>query len=135
MDTSIREKILSFADILMRVPPLFIIDELLRISLGLPGEDIIIDNIENDFKTTNASSIFSIATYSFLIEQFGFIYIAYKTYLLITFKFLCCCIGKYIRRDNYVILINLMLLHVRLMRINYMFYIRLFFYAVELMSN
>jgi len=97
MDTSIREKILSFADILMRVPPLFIIDELLRISLGLPGDDIIMDSIENDFKTTNVSSIFSVATYSFLIEQFGFIYIAYKTYLLITFKFLCCCIGKYIR--------------------------------------
>jgi hypothetical protein len=86
-------------------------------------------------RAANISSVFSVGTYSFWIEQFRFIYIAYKTYLLITLKFLCCCIGKYIRHNYYVILINLMSLHVRLMRINCMFYIKLLFYAVELVSN
>ncbi|XP_071569341.1 protein TRC8 homolog [Temnothorax nylanderi] len=95
METS--ERILSFADIVMRVPPLFIIDELLRIGLGLPNDNIVLKNNEYGFKTTNlssiASSISAVTTDSFLIEQFDFTHLAYKTYLIIVFKFLCCCIG------------------------------------------
>lgn len=98
METSIRERILSFADVVMRVPPLFIIDELLRIGLGLPNDNILLKNHENGFKTTNlssiASSISAVTTDSFLMEQFDLTYLAYKTYLIIIFKFLCCCIGK-----------------------------------------
>ncbi|XP_077266650.1 TRC8 ring finger protein [Temnothorax americanus] len=92
------ERILSFADIVMRVPPLFIIDELLRIGLGLPNDNIVLKNNEYGFKTTNlstsvASSISAVATDSFLMERVDFTHLAYKTYLIIVFKFLCCCIG------------------------------------------
>ncbi|XP_024892233.1 protein TRC8 homolog [Temnothorax curvispinosus] len=91
------ERILSFADIVMRVPPLFIIDELLRIGLGLPNDNIVLKNNEYGFKTTNlssiASSISAVTTDSFLMDHVDFTHLAYKTYLIIVFKFLCCCIG------------------------------------------
>ncbi|XP_011691954.1 PREDICTED: protein TRC8 homolog isoform X2 [Wasmannia auropunctata] len=77
METSIRERILSFADVVMRVPPLFIIDELLRIGLGLPNDNIVL----------------KITTDSFLMEQFDWTHLVYKAYLIIMFKFLCCCVG------------------------------------------
>ncbi|KYM81576.1 Protein TRC8 like protein [Atta colombica] len=97
MNTSIRERILSFADVIMRVPPLFIIDELLRISLGLPNDNIVLESNEHGFKTTNVSSIpgsiSAVTTDSFLMDQFDFTHLAYKAYLIIIFKFLCCCIG------------------------------------------
>ncbi|XP_011058155.1 PREDICTED: protein TRC8 homolog isoform X2 [Acromyrmex echinatior] len=97
MDISIRERILSFADVVMRVPPLFIIDELLRIGLGLPNDDIVLESNEHGFKTTNLSSISSsisaVTTDSFLMDQLDFTHLAYKAYLIIMFKFLCCCIG------------------------------------------
>lgn len=35
---SIRTKVLGMVDIMMRVPPIIIIDELLKIGLGLPGQ-------------------------------------------------------------------------------------------------
>lgn len=94
---SIRERILSFADVVMRVPPLFIIDELLRIGLGLPNDNIVLKN-EFGLKTTNlsniASSISTVTTDSFPMEQFDLTHVAYKTYLIIVFKFLCCCTGE-----------------------------------------
>ncbi|KAG5313377.1 TRC8 protein, partial [Acromyrmex insinuator] len=97
MDISIRERILSFADVVMRVPPLFIIDELLRIGLGLPNDDIVLESNEHGFKITNLSSISSsisaVTTDSFLMDQLDFTHLAYKAYLIIMFKFLCCCIG------------------------------------------
>lgn len=34
---SFRTKVLVLVDVIMRVPPLFIIDEILKISMGLPG--------------------------------------------------------------------------------------------------
>lgn len=94
----IRERILSFADVIMRVPPLFIIDELLRIGLGLPNDNIVLDSTENGFKTTNVgtivNSISAVTTDSFLIEQFDLTRFTYKTYLIIIFKFLSCCLGE-----------------------------------------
>ncbi|KAG5345015.1 TRC8 protein, partial [Acromyrmex heyeri] len=97
MDIPIRERILSFADVVMRVPPLFIIDELLRIGLGLPNDDIVLESNEHGFKTTNLSSISNsisaVTTDSFLMDQLDFTHLAYKAYLIIMFKFLCCCIG------------------------------------------
>lgn len=94
-----REKILCFADVIMRVPPLFIIDEILRTDLGLPNSNISLDSPENDFKTTNipgtiVNSISSVTTDSFLMEQFELSQFAYKAYLIIAFKFLCCCLGE-----------------------------------------
>lgn len=98
METSVRERILSFADVIMRVPPLFIIDELLRVGLGLPNDNIVLDSTENGFKTTNVGTIVNsispvLTTDSFLMEQFDFTRFTYKTYLIIIFKFLSCCLG------------------------------------------
>lgn len=84
----------------MRVPPLFVIDELLRIGLGLPSDNIVLEyNTENGFKTidepgTIASSISSVTMDSFLMEQFDWNNFTYRTYLIIMFKFLCCCLGE-----------------------------------------
>ncbi|XP_072759780.1 protein TRC8 homolog [Anoplolepis gracilipes] len=97
METSIRERMLSFADVIMRVPPLFIIDELLRIGLGLPNDNIVMDITENGFNTTNVgtivNSISAVTTDLFLMEQFDLTHFAYKAYLIIIFKFLSCCLG------------------------------------------
>lgn len=92
MDILLREKFLLFADVLMRVPALFIIDELLKV--GIPDDNVTLQG--TGFENGNVSSIFSFATYttySFLVEQFNIVYIAYKTYLLITFEIFLCCIG------------------------------------------
>ncbi|XP_029667116.1 protein TRC8 homolog [Formica exsecta] len=97
METSLRERILSFADVIMRVPPLFIIDELLRIGLGLPNDNIVLDSTENGFKTTNVGTIVNtisaVTTDAFLMDQFDLTRFTYKTYLIIIFKFLSCCLG------------------------------------------
>lgn len=47
---SLRSKILVLVDVILRVPPLFIIDELLRIGLGLSHSD------EADSKVLNNES-------------------------------------------------------------------------------
>ncbi|XP_011864850.1 PREDICTED: protein TRC8 homolog [Vollenhovia emeryi] len=93
----IRERILSFADVVMRVPPLFIIDELLRIGLGLPNDNIVLKSTEHDFKTSNnlssiASSISAATTDWLLVEQFDFIPLTYNN-LILLLKFLFCCTG------------------------------------------
>ncbi|XP_070155011.1 protein TRC8 homolog [Polyergus mexicanus] len=97
METSLRERILSFADVIMRVPPLFIIDELLRIGLGLPNDNIVLNSTENGFKITNVGTIVNtisaVTTDTFLMDQFDLTHFTYKTYLIIIFKFLSCCLG------------------------------------------
>lgn len=95
MDTSIREKLHTFVDAIIRVPPLFIIDELLRIGLGLSNDNIVLHSSENGFKIAKVSDSImdSIIPVSF-IDSFGFEYFAYKMHLIIALKFLCCCLGK-----------------------------------------
>ncbi|KMQ90907.1 protein trc8-like protein [Lasius niger] len=109
----IRERILSFADVIMRVPPLFIIDELLRIGLGLPNDNIVLDSTENGFKTTNVgtivNSISAVTTDSFLIEQFDLTRFTYKTYLIIIFKFLSCCLDVLYNGPGLLIIQNYIL--------------------------
>ncbi|XP_050483192.1 protein TRC8 homolog [Bombus huntii] len=94
MDTSIREKLHTFVDAIIRVPPLFIIDELLRIGLGLSNDSIVLHSSENGFKIAKVSDSImgSIIPVSF-IDSFGFEYFAYKMHLIIALKFLCCCLG------------------------------------------
>lgn len=95
MDTSIREKLHTFMDVIIRVPPLFIIDELLRIGLGLSSDSVVLHSSERDFKISKVSDsiVDSIISTSFL-DSFGFEYFPYKTHLIIALKFLCCCLGK-----------------------------------------
>ncbi|XP_003490539.1 protein TRC8 homolog [Bombus impatiens] len=94
MDTSIREKLHTFVDAIIRVPPLFIIDELLRIGLGLSSNNVVLHSSENGFKISKVSDsiVDSIIPISF-IDSFGFEYFAYKMHLIIALKFLCCCLG------------------------------------------
>lgn len=91
-----------FADTIMRVPPLFFIDELLRIGLGLPSDNVVLDATENGLKMSNVqdtivSSMASVTTDSFLThfvtEPFDFEQVAYKIHLVIILKFLCCCLA------------------------------------------
>ncbi|XP_076677915.1 TRC8 ring finger protein [Andrena cerasifolii] len=87
----------NIANVIFRVPPLFIIDELLRIGLGLPGENVVLDSEEHGFKIakvpdTAVNSVASLVSNS-LIEPFDFGHLTYKMYLMIVMKFLCCCLG------------------------------------------
>lgn len=45
---SVRTKMLGFVDVILRVPPIFIIDEILKISMGLPftsqNDSTVLDN-------------------------------------------------------------------------------------------
>ncbi|KAK9294605.1 hypothetical protein QLX08_010831 [Tetragonisca angustula] len=94
MDTSMREKLLTFADVIIRVPPLFIIDELLRIGLGLSTDNVVLYNSERSFKISKVSDSFvnSIIPTS-LLNPFDFEYLAYKLHFAVILKFLCCCLG------------------------------------------
>ncbi|XP_053975922.1 protein TRC8 homolog [Hylaeus anthracinus] len=98
MDSSIQERFLGFIDVIIRVPPLFIIDALLRIGLGLPSEDVVLESTEQGFKISNVldstvNTMASVTSNSFLIELFDFGHLAYKMYFMIILKFLCCCLG------------------------------------------
>ncbi|CAK9807592.1 Protein TRC8 homolog [Anthophora quadrimaculata] len=94
MDTSMRERFLTFADVIIRVPPLFIIDELLRIGLGLSGENVVLDSTERGFKISKVSDsiVNSIAPTS-VLDPFDLEYNAVKMHLIIIMKFICCCLG------------------------------------------
>ncbi|KOC59240.1 Protein TRC8 like protein [Habropoda laboriosa] len=94
MDTSMRERFLTFADIIIRVPPLFIIDELLRIGLGLSSEIVVLDSTERDSKISKLSDniVKSMAATS-LLNPFDYEYNVFKMHLIIALKFICCCLG------------------------------------------
>lgn len=95
MDTFIREKLYTFVDVIIRVPPLFIIDELLRIGLGLSDNDVVLDSSEHDFKISKVSDhiVDSILPTS-LLDLFDFYHFGYQMHFIILLKFLCCCLGK-----------------------------------------
>lgn len=88
-----------FADIIMRVPPLFIIDGLLRIRLGLPDETVVLNSTDDDFKidsilNTFAESFPLVGPESFLLEYFNFEQKGYEMFIMIMLKFIVCCAGK-----------------------------------------
>ena len=96
MEVTMREWVMNFADVIMRVPPLFIIDELLRIRLGFSGKSSDSDIIQQDFSMMNISDslVGSIASAS--SEPF-FQHLSLDTYqifLMTTFKVIACCLGK-----------------------------------------
>ncbi|XP_003704738.1 TRC8 ring finger protein [Megachile rotundata] len=94
MDSTMRERFLTFADIIIRVPPLFIIDELLRIGFGL-SNDTVLDSTENGFKVSEVSDSIndSLISSSLMINPFDFDHLSYKIYFIIALKYLCCCVG------------------------------------------
>ncbi|CAL7938181.1 unnamed protein product [Xylocopa violacea] len=94
MDTSMRERFLSFAEIIIRVPPLFIIDELLRIGLGLSTDNVVLEISEHSYKLAKVTdSTVNTMAPSSLLDPFNFEYLAYKMHFIIVLKFLCCCLG------------------------------------------
>lgn len=99
MEFPLWNKFFIFADIIMRVPPLFIIDGLFRISLGLPDETIVLNSTDNDFKITSVLNTFAefvplVGSESFLLEYFNFEQQGYQMFIMIMLKFIVCCIGK-----------------------------------------
>jgi len=97
MSVSVRTMVLGVVDVMMRVPPLFIIDELLKISMGLPstslsdthGADGDID--DNYFKLNTTSEI-----QAAIDEDANF----YKVLSLATLKFVLCFLGKNLKFSN-----------------------------------
>lgn len=58
---SVRTKMLGFVDVILRVPPIFIIDEILKISMGLPfttqNDSSILDNSQIPIIETTTSQV------------------------------------------------------------------------------
>lgn len=89
---SIRLRVLGLLDVVMRVPPLFVIDEILKISMGL-GHLTFGDEQRN--YTTNASIAGVEADYveaeiNYIADTSEF----YKFLSLTTLKFLTCLLGE-----------------------------------------
>lgn len=85
---SLPNKLLRIVDVLLRVPPLFIIDELLRIGLGLPQYD--------SAKETLAESEGTQAAYGFQVDSLTNFDSQFYKFLLITFmKFIISLLGKF----------------------------------------
>lgn len=62
---SVRTKMLGFVDVILRVPPIFIIDEILKISMGLPftaqNDSTLLDNSQMpNIETTTVSTAESV---------------------------------------------------------------------------
>ncbi|XP_076547005.1 TRC8 ring finger protein [Osmia lignaria lignaria] len=95
MNSSMREKFLTFADVIIRVPPLFIIDELLKMGLGMPNDNVVLDSTESGFKISKVSDsvVDSVTPNSLMIDPFDFDHLVYKIYFIIVLKSLCCCLG------------------------------------------
>lgn len=102
---SIRTKVLGLVDVIMRVPPLFIIDEILKLSMGLPVTTIeshtssssdIINTIISASNDSNSSSTSTSTVNNFanltddLERDLDFL----KVISLSTLKFAICLIGK-----------------------------------------
>lgn len=81
---SLSARILSLVDVLLRVPPLFVIDELFRMGLGLPqGSPGAPDGLpEEPYKQQAAKHIFQYDA------QF------YKLFFSVLIKFVLSCLGK-----------------------------------------
>lgn len=116
---SVRAKMLGFVDVILRVPPIFIIDEILKISMGLPfntndtdvmgnttmaqssTDDIVLLNSSGSVSFNNDSSlgqqIFNASQAMFIdgsatgvVDDPEF----YKFVSLTTLKFLSCLLGE-----------------------------------------
>ena len=82
---SLRTRVLNLVDVLLRVPPLFVIDELLRIGLGVQEQVETTATIQND----NSTIIDSIVENTSYDAQF------YKFLIITCIKVILSCIGKY----------------------------------------
>lgn len=95
---SFRTKLLALVDVLLRVPPLFIMDELLRIGLGIHQGDSNHYNSSSevddaDAGITGEAVIPTISVYSESESQYHAQF--YKVFIVPSLKYLLSCLGKY----------------------------------------
>lgn len=87
---SVRTKILGMVDVIMRVPPLFVIDEILKISMGIPmlPSDTDTKDTTNEtlFSTTIDDNLFDESDNSDNVDF-------HKGLTLTSLKFITCLIG------------------------------------------
>ncbi|KAF7987252.1 hypothetical protein HCN44_003014 [Aphidius gifuensis] len=95
----LKERMMSFANVVMRVPLLFIIDELLRISLGMPINTVVLNETQSTLnsgvgvKNLFVESFASVSSEPYLFQQFNINSYIYQTYVLAIFKIFICCFG------------------------------------------
>lgn len=95
---SFRTKLLALVDVLLRVPPLFIMDELLRIGLGVPQDDS--NHYNSSFEVDDADAsitgeavISTVSVYSDSEAQYQTQF--YKVLIVSSLKYLLSCLGKF----------------------------------------
>ncbi|KAL0811254.1 hypothetical protein ABMA28_009680 [Loxostege sticticalis] len=114
---SLRSKALALVEVLLRVPPLFVVDEFLKISLGLPvssGEEVsILSNITIDhIDVTDAEATYYDANF-------------YNAFFFTFLKFLICCLGCmsalciFVLYTKHLIIVYLYLMSVGLVFVSY----------------
>lgn len=84
---SLRSKALALVEVLLRVPPLFVVDEFLKISLGLPvstGEESVLGNITVDGVAVDLTD----PDVNYYDANF------YNAFFFTIVKFLVCCLGE-----------------------------------------
>lgn len=85
---SLRTRVLNLVDVLLRVPPLFVIDELLRIGLGVQEQvDSTTATIQNDNSTISDT----------VVENSGYDAQFYKFLIITCVKVILSCLGKHKR--------------------------------------
>ncbi|XP_026754131.1 protein TRC8 homolog [Galleria mellonella] len=114
---SLRSKALALVEVLLRVPPLFVVDEFLKISLGLPvssGEDMsLLINV-----TVDHGDIFDTDA-NYYDANF------YNALLFTLFKFLVCCLGCmsalciFVLYTKHLIIVYLYLMSVGIVFVSY----------------
>lgn len=85
---SLRSKALALVEVLLRVPPLFVVDEFLKISLGLPvssGDEVsVLSNLTVDhIDLSDADANYYDANF-------------YNAFFFTLLKFLVCCLGEWL---------------------------------------
>ncbi|CAH2215831.1 jg23262 [Pararge aegeria aegeria] len=81
---SLRSKALALVEVLLRVPPLFVVDEFLKASLGVPlstGEEVpMLSSVSVDGEILENDSVYYDAHF-------------YNAFIYLLVKFAICCLG------------------------------------------
>lgn len=104
---SVRTKVLGMVDVIMRVPPLFVIDEILKISMGLTTTSIGSDSsqqnsINSSITTPSINNISMVADTESIIDHLSDMESQefFKIMPLTALKFLVCLVGKLYSKTN-----------------------------------
>ncbi|XP_053619720.1 protein TRC8 homolog [Plodia interpunctella] len=114
---SLRSKALALVEVLLRVPPLFVVDEFLKISLGLPvgnGEEVsVLSNVTIDHvDILDADASYYDANF-------------YNAFFFTLLKFLVCCLGClsalciFVLYTKHLIIVYLYLMSVGIVFVSY----------------